>query len=654
MWTISRALARSTCLQVPEADFSADCFSGGEPSAPSSSTGSAVTFLWRGRTTGPWSRSPYGTTCEVLTGAPGRDAVTSCVADFRASLRERSSSRAAATGRSRVSCPETPSLRIPDDGDTSPPSCANSVQGSERYRGSESSRQPVRQTTGTTLRATAPVHTGGPRREVCAGERTAQQLLFLRRSQIPTPRPGGTCAGAILLTVGELAERGANTDGLSYAAAPRSGSGLSRPSGMPGTGSPRRKSEPASSSTSPRAIYIEISHPSDAEQAEKSFRGRRFACRGVRLTRFSGGTLTGTEAGQPLGTDECRAYLLHLFSECSLSPSGPGGLVRLFTALSPAQHALSREGSATSTTTTYSSGETQPTELGGGWTGTLWSGGATGTRTEENGLPFTICLSKGTSRTSLTARQSTTARTCRPSETVRESGETSPACGASSPESPEKPAPDGFSLRTPPTSSSSGSTSCYRILTRSGTMRNGSVSPRPSSAPPTSGTGYGYLPKQGDPSYGETLGRMKELARRLAAGEDVRLPPKRFAFWPTPTHSDARNTGVPSQLCRQYMPLSCRVRITEDGRFDSRGGRANPEFVEWLMGWPAGWSALGPLATDRFRTWPLGLSPTSTPGSVKDDGAGAGVKPGKAGEARRREDARRGRTEENKREGQWT
>lgn len=68
----------------------------------------------------------------------------------------------------------------------------------------------------------------------------------------------------------------------------------------------------------------------------------------------------------------------------------------------------------------------------------------------------------------------------------------------------------------------------------------------------------------------------------------------------------------PSQLYRQYIPLSCRVRITEDGWFNSRGGRANPEFVEWLMGWPMGWTALEPLATDRFHTWPLGLLPTST------------------------------------------
>lgn len=195
------------------------------------------------------------------------------------------------------------------------------------------------------------------------------------------------------------------------------------------------------------------------------------------------------------------------------------------------------------------------------------------------------------------------ARTCHRWGTAPASGAASPASGASSPASPERSAPGGFSLRTPPTSSSSGSTSCYRTLTRSGTMRNGNACPRPSSAPPTSGTGYGYLPKRESPDYREALERLRRLARDIAAGRNPPLPPKEFAYWPTPTRSDAKNRGVPSQLTRQYIPLSCRVRMTPNGRFDAGGGRANPEFVEWLMGWPMGWSALEPLATARFLTW---------------------------------------------------
>ena len=32
-------------------------------------------------------------------------------------------------------------------------------------------------------------------------------------------------------------------------------------------------------------------------------------------------------------------------------------------------------------------------------------------------------------------------------------------------------------------------------------------------------------------------------------------------------------------------------------------GPMNPTWVEWLMGWPTGWTDLHASATDRFRQW---------------------------------------------------
>lgn len=46
-------------------------------------------------------------------------------------------------------------------------------------------------------------------------------------------------------------------------------------------------------------------------------------------------------------------------------------------------------------------------------------------------------------------------------------------------------------------------------------------------------------------------------------------------------------------------PLISQVAETE--RKDS--GRLNPEWVEWLMGWPTGWTELRPLGTDKFPQW---------------------------------------------------
>ena len=53
-------------------------------------------------------------------------------------------------------------------------------------------------------------------------------------------------------------------------------------------------------------------------------------------------------------------------------------------------------------------------------------------------------------------------------------------------------------------------------------------------------------------------------------------------MWPTPTAQDAKNNGGPSQHNRNTKPLNAEV-----------GGSLNPQWVEWLMGYPSGWTDLG-------------------------------------------------------------
>lgn len=64
-------------------------------------------------------------------------------------------------------------------------------------------------------------------------------------------------------------------------------------------------------------------------------------------------------------------------------------------------------------------------------------------------------------------------------------------------------------------------------------------------------------------------------------------------MYATPTARDWRS-GKASQetMDRNSRPLSEQV-----------GGLLNPTWVEWLMGWPIGWTALQPLATAKFREW---------------------------------------------------
>jgi hypothetical protein len=48
-------------------------------------------------------------------------------------------------------------------------------------------------------------------------------------------------------------------------------------------------------------------------------------------------------------------------------------------------------------------------------------------------------------------------------------------------------------------------------------------------------------------------------------------------YWPTT--QDAKNNGAPSQMERNSLPLNAAV-----------GGALNPTWVEWLMGFPSGWT----------------------------------------------------------------
>ena len=70
-------------------------------------------------------------------------------------------------------------------------------------------------------------------------------------------------------------------------------------------------------------------------------------------------------------------------------------------------------------------------------------------------------------------------------------------------------------------------------------------------------------------------------------------------FWPTPTVNDSKNcTLPPSQIKHDNIPGA----LLRDG--EAPGGQLNPTWVEWLMGWPLGWTDLKPSATDRFRSAP--------------------------------------------------
>jgi hypothetical protein len=59
-------------------------------------------------------------------------------------------------------------------------------------------------------------------------------------------------------------------------------------------------------------------------------------------------------------------------------------------------------------------------------------------------------------------------------------------------------------------------------------------------------------------------------------------------LWPTPTKQDASNNGGPSQHKRNSLPLNTAVlypmqQVVADPK---SGGKLNPQWVAWLMGYP--------------------------------------------------------------------
>ena len=120
---------------------------------------------------------------------------------------------------------------------------------------------------------------------------------------------------------------------------------------------------------------------------------------------------------------------------------------------------------------------------------------------------------------------------------------------------------------------------CSGRSLRSGTMRNGIVYPRVPLVPLTGGIGSGLLPtpkatehKGGHSSKGgPSLGMMAT-----------------HNLWPTPQARDHKDTGA--NVNWEKVKAKCKLA-------GAAGGSLNPTWVEWLMGYPLGWTDLEDSAT---------------------------------------------------------
>ena len=74
-----------------------------------------------------------------------------------------------------------------------------------------------------------------------------------------------------------------------------------------------------------------------------------------------------------------------------------------------------------------------------------------------------------------------------------------------------------------------------------------------------------------------------------ASGKKVQIDlAQAVRMWPTPTAHNAKETNAKSEMNRNTPTLAAQA-----------GGTLNPNWVEWLMGWPIGHTALKPSETAR-------------------------------------------------------
>lgn len=133
------------------------------------------------------------------------------------------------------------------------------------------------------------------------------------------------------------------------------------------------------------------------------------------------------------------------------------------------------------------------------------------------------------------------------------------------------------------------------ILPRWGMTRSGVLFRHPTAERPISASGSGLWPTPTVHGNHNQPGSSKTAGWGLSSA--VKL-------WQTPVADDAVSRPAGKWNSRGEPKLSAQVRPSP------LNGQLNPDWVEWLMGWPAGWTDLKPLEMDKFREWQQQHSPS--------------------------------------------
>ena len=159
--------------------------------------------------------------------------------------------------------------------------------------------------------------------------------------------------------------------------------------------------------------------------------------------------------------------------------------------------------------------------------------------------------------------------------------------------------PNGSWVKTAPFSFLEDSEPFSETWPRWGTMQNGECWGRMTPEPRTSEIGSGLLPTPRASEAAHAGRKTINHKGQTGLAEVVNN-------WPTPTACVYKGTSEASltrksgesrendRLDHKILAMSLR-----DGGQQIRGTGLNPNWVEWLMGWPIGWTDSKPLETDK-------------------------------------------------------
>ena len=179
-------------------------------------------------------------------------------------------------------------------------------------------------------------------------------------------------------------------------------------------------------------------------------------------------------------------------------------------------------------------------------------------------------------------------------EKEQDSPGTEAASGSNSSGSSKKSARRGSSSKTSQPFALADWSKCSGASLRSGTMQNGTVYPLPPLVPLTKETGSGlWRTPNARVSGGGEYKDPAKILKRWEAGHQVNLS-EQVRLWPTPCAHEGRLGYQRRDTGKKGTQKSLTTLVIDSlGGRGTTTGQLNPTWVEWLMGFPSGWTDLG-------------------------------------------------------------